>query len=147
MSPADVLEGAIATLRARGERVTTARRALLGVLAATEEHLSADDIVDRLPPAAAGVHRATVYRTLDALVRAGVVAHVHLPHDAATYHIVGPDDRAHLHLVCQGCDHIVDAPSDLLDAVAEQLDHRLDFRLAPEHVALTGWCRRCVPPG
>lgn len=136
------VEDAIARLRAQRERVTKARSALIEVLAGCDGHLTADDIVDRL--AGASAHRATVYRTLESLVRVGIVAHVHLPHGATTYHLIDAD-RAHLHLLCRACGQIFDAPSDLLDDVRERMEASAGFRLDPDHVALTGWCRDCAP--
>ena len=145
------IAAAIDQLRERGERVTKARSALIEVLADCEDHLSADDIADRMDSDAGGkgaatAHRATVYRTLDSLVRAGIVAHVHLPHGAATYHQIDTD-RAHLHLLCRECGEIIDAAPDLLDGVRRDLLRSAGFRLDPDHVALTGWCRRCAPTG
>lgn len=136
---------AVEALRAQGERVTRARRALIGVLdGADEDHLSADDIADRLAEAERGTNRSTVYRTLDALVRLGIVAHVHLPHGAATYHLVDAA-RAHLHLLCRQCGAIIDAPPDLLDGVRRSVERSAGFRIDPDHVALTGLCQTCHP--
>ena len=141
-------DAAIGRLRQKSARVTKARRALIDLLARCEDHLSADDIADRMADDAsrdvASTHRATVYRTLDSLVRVGIVAHVHLPHGAATYHLVDAD-RAHLHLLCRECGQIIDAAPDLLDGVQERLASSAGFRLDPDHVALTGWCRACAP--
>lgn len=139
-----LVDGAVATLRAHGERITVPRRLVLDTLARSTEHLSADDLFERVGERAPGVHRATIYRTIEALVRAGVVAHVHLPHGAATYHLLVPGGRAHLHVVCQGCGRLADVPSDLLDAVATSLSDDFDFRLDADHVALTGWCAACA---
>ena len=138
-----VVAAAIEHLRARGERITAQRRALLDALARAPEHPTADDLVGMVGDTGAA-HRATVYRTLDSLVRAGVVAHVHLPHGATTYHLVGGDHRPHAHLLCQGCDRIIDVPG-LLDDVAEVLEAERGFRLDRDHVALTGWCDSCHP--
>ena len=135
------VEAALAALRQRGERMTSARRSMLEVLDASAEHLSADELAERL--GSTGPHRATVYRTLESLVRAGVVAHVHLPHGATTYHLVDPQDRAHLHLACRGCGAVLDVRADLLDEVAEELRSQARFELDPGHVALTGWCAAC----
>lgn len=138
-----LIDDAISVLRSRGERVTVPRRLVLGELAGSAEHLSADDLYDRIGERVPGVHRATIYRTIEALVRAGVVAHVHLPHGAATYHLVTPGHRAHLHVVCRNCDLLLDVPSDLLDGVASDLASSFGFRLDANHVALTGWCESC----
>ena len=144
-SAEQLVDDAVDVLRRRGERVTVPRRLVLDVLAGSSDHLSADDLFERIGERTPGVHRATIYRTIEALVRAGVVAHVHLPHGAATYHLVGPGARAHLHVVCRVCGRLVDVPSDLLDGVATDLAAQFDFRLDADHVALTGWCAACAP--
>lgn len=136
-------DAALGRLRELGERVTKARRALIEVLAGDDDHLSADDIADRLAEREPGTHRATVYRTLDSLVRLGIVAHVHLPHGAATYHLIDTEG-AHLHLLCRDCGQILDAPPDLLDEVRQEVDTAMGFRIDPDHVALTGCCRDCL---
>lgn len=137
-------EVAIGHLRDQGERVTKARRALITALAESDAHLNADDLADRLAELEPGTHRATVYRTLESLERIGVVSHVHLPHGPTTYHLVD-EGHTHLHLLCRSCGEIVDAPHDLLDEVVRRLEASAGFRVDPDHVALTGWCRRCRP--
>ena len=82
--------GAVARLRAAGERVTPARyavRRVLDVADVSDEHLTAEQIGTRVAEAEPSVHRATVYRTLTSLVEAGVVSHVHLGGSAAVYHL------------------------------------------------------------
>ncbi len=142
--PTQLVDEAVAALRAKGERVTKARRALLAVLADSTEHRSADELADQLDEVEPGINRSTVYRTLESLVKAGIVSHVHLPHGATTYHLIA-DDHVHLHLLCRSCGRITDAPHDLLDDVADRLERSAGFRVDPDHVALTGWCRECGP--
>lgn len=137
------LDHALGVLRERGERVTTARRRVLEVLAPTSEHLSAERIYDEVVADSPEIHRATVYRTLDALVNVGVVAHVHLPHGPAAYHLLDISERPHLHLVCRECKTVIDTTADLLDDAAATLLAGLGFELDPDHVALTGWCAAC----
>ena len=138
-------DAAIDTLRTRGERVTTARRAVLRILADSADHLSAESLAAAVGTVAPRVHRATVYRTLESLTRSGLVTHVHLPHGPAAYHLADPEQRVHLHLACSGCGRIVDAPPDLLDPVQQRLASSVGFTLDPDHVALTGRCAECGP--
>lgn len=141
------VDAAIAVLRERNGRVTLPRRLVLAELARADDHLTADDLYERISAHTPGVHLATVYRTIEALVRAGVAAHVHLPHGAATYHLVTPGERVHLHVVCRSCNRLVDVPSDLLDDVSAVLAAAHGFHLDADHVALTGWCDDCAPAG
>ena len=130
-------------LRARGERMTGPRRAVLNVLARQNDHISADTLVGLVAEHDPGVHRASVYRTLEALSDLGVVQHVHLGHGATAYHLVPLEER-HLHAHCRLCGSVRDLPSDLLDSVAEVMARRYGFVLDAGHVALSGMCRRCA---
>ena len=131
-------------LRDRGERVTPARLAVVEVLAATEEHLSAEEIGERAEQLRPGIHRATVYRALDALGEFGLVTHVHLGRAGTTYHLAGDLAPRHLHLRCSECGTVYDAPGDILDAARRKVLRDLGFQLAPEQVALIGVCRNCA---
>ncbi len=131
-----------ARLNARGERMTRPRQAVLGVLADDRRHLCAEDVVVGVARRDPSVHRASVYRTLDALTHLGVVQHVHVSHGPTVYHLVD-GDRGHLHLQCTSCGDISDAPSALLVAVAGELDQSYDFSLDLGHVALAGLCSSC----
>lgn len=126
-----------------GQRSTPARRAVLEVIGATSAHLSADEIAVAVADVLPEVHRATVFRTLERLVSLGVVAHVHLPHGATTYHLREPDERMHLHLLCRGCGEVFDTDADLLDEVRSRLSNTVGFDLQPDHTALSGRCVSC----
>ncbi|MDQ1287924.1 MAG: Fur family transcriptional regulator, ferric uptake regulator [Actinomycetota bacterium] len=131
-----------ALLRARGERMTGPRRAVLTVLAEGDEHLSAEAVLDGVTRRESGVHRASVYRTLEALSDLGIVQHIHVGHGGTTYHLVRNGTR-HLHAHCRVCGVVRDLPSDLLDGVAEALSRNHQFLLDPGHVALSGTCLGC----
>jgi len=131
-------------LRDRGERVTPARLAVVEVLAGTEEHLSAEQIGERAEQLRPGIHRATVYRALDALGEFGLVTHVHLGRAGTTYHLAGDLAPRHLHLRCSECGTVYDAPGDILDTARRKVLRDLGFQLAPEQVALIGICRNCA---
>ena len=135
---------AIARLRAKGERITPARRVVLEVLAESAEHLSAEDVVSRAETRQPGLHRATIYRTLESLCGSGVAVHVHLGHGATTYHLVTGESRPHIHISCVVCGDVLDTESDLLDGPRARLLDELGFRLDPAHTALLGTCARCA---
>lgn len=133
---------ALAVLRAHGQRVTRPRRAVVAALASLAGHPSAEDVgaeVARIDP---GVHRATVYRTLDTLAALGVVTHVH-SHGTTAYHLARPDDGDHLHARCRSCDRVVDLPGDLLEEAVARVREGTGFRVEPAHVALSGTCADC----
>ena len=145
--PSALPERAAALLRSIGQRATKPRVAVLSrVLAAGDQHLSADDLLAQVT--ADGVHRATVYRTLDGLTDAGVLCHVHLDRGLTAYHLAnearGLAGAPHLHAQCAHCGKVVDLPPDVLGEAAAQIRKSRGFWLDPTHVALSGTCSECA---
>ena len=121
-------------------RTTTARVALVDALLEADGHVTADDLAAAVQARHPDVHRSTIYRTLDALERAGVVDHVHLGHGRAVYHLA---DDPHQHLVCEECGGVVEVPDKLFDDLAATLRRRYGFAIRPNHFAVLGRCRAC----
>jgi Fur family transcriptional regulator, ferric uptake regulator len=134
------LDAAVAALRDGRERVTEPRRAVLQALADLPDHPTAEQVVTAVEARSPGVHRATVYRTLDTLTALGIVTHVHVGHGGTAYHLA---DRRHLHAQCRDCGAVVDVPDDVLDQVRAVLHDVAGFDLDPSHVALSGRCADC----
>lgn len=137
-------EHMIAELRTHGFRITRARREICRVLAdSASEHLTAADVAART--AAHGVDPSTVYRTLEALERLGLVEHVHLGHGAGAYHLA--PDRPHHHLVCEACGRTVDIPLAELRRAVERVTRPHGFVPDPTHFAIVGRCSGCADVG
>ena len=127
-------------IRAKGGRLTTCRRAIVTELASAPEHLTADDLAERVQATSPDIHRSTIYRSLSDLEELGVVDHVHLGHGRAVYHL---SDDPHQHLVCEECGHVVEVPDRLFEELAKTLRRRYGFTIRPNHFAVLGRCRAC----
>ena len=123
-------------VRARGERITTPRRALIELLASTREHLTVDDIANRLHVLHPSIAPSTVYRTLEALQEWGMVEKIHRGQGATFFHLA----QAHQHLVCDVCGKVSDIPSYELDDLVHRLHDAYGFELQPSRFALLGHC-------
>ncbi|OFE15504.1 transcriptional repressor [Humibacillus sp. DSM 29435] len=152
-------------MRACGERVTPARRAVLRVVDLADradEHLTAEVIGARVAELAPSVHRATVYRTLTSLTEAGFLSQVHLGGASTIYHLEEPRataaaDRAaasgpgtegscgtgHAHVRCVSCGRVLDVPPTAFDSLTARLLDGIGFALDPGRTALLGTCRDC----
>lgn len=140
MTGVQQLDQAVHALRRRGERVTAARLAVLQALAALPDHPTAEQVVAAVEASQAGVHRATVYRTLETLTALGIVTHVHVGHGPTSYHLA---EQSHVHVHCRVCGSVVDLPEDVLDPVRDALLDRTGFELDATHLALSGVCAGC----
>ncbi len=143
MSDAPTMDELIAGLRADGHRITTARRAVLEeVLEAGNQHLSAEDLAERIHQRHPDVHLSTVYRTVDLLDQAGILAQVHVGHGPSSYHLA---EDAHHHAVCDGCGAVIEVPATALAPVVARLDRDLGFAARPRHLTINGLCADCRP--
>lgn len=134
------VEDVLRRMRERGGRITTALRAVVEVLAASDEHLTATDIAEVVQQRHPAIHVSTIYRALDRLAEAGMVTHLHVGHSPDVYHL-GSDH--HGHLVCGRCGAVVDVPTAVMQPVAVQVARDYGFTLEPSHLALGGLCADC----
>lgn len=126
-------------LRASGHRVTAARRTVHAVLAAADDHLVPDEVVQR---AEGDVNLATVYRVLALLEDLGLARSTRLGGDTgASWELAHPDD--HVHLVCDRCDAV---DHHVGDAVSHLRGHLLGghgFAATEVDLVVRGTCARC----
>jgi Fur family ferric uptake transcriptional regulator len=134
----------IGALSERGYRITKARRAVCEVLSKShDEHLSAADIYELArETTGARLDRSTVYRTLEALEDAGVLAHSHLGHGPSVYHL--SEDAGHQHLICRSCGATVTLHEAEAALLARRITESTGFVPDPNHFALSGLCADCA---
>jgi Fur family ferric uptake transcriptional regulator len=137
---AETLAEAVAALRARGLRLSGARRVVLEALYATDAPLSAEEIADGVGALPVS-DLASVYRNLEMLERLGLVRHVHLGHGAGRYVRAG---REREYLVCERCgaNHAV-VPGQL-DGVRTAVAEATGFHARFSHFPIVGLCRECA---
>lgn len=134
------VDGLVAELRTAGVRITAPRRMVLAALVEAGSHVTAEELHRRVQREHPEVSASSIYRTMELLAEHGVVAHVHLGHGPAQYHLA---DEEHAHLVCNACGAIVELDRSVSAPFAARVADELGFDLDLGHFALTGWCARC----
>ncbi|MFD0484622.1 Fur family transcriptional regulator [Kineococcus sp. GCM10028916] len=129
-------------LHARGLRLTPQRRRVLDAVRALG-HAGADDVAEHLArePGSSPVDPSTVYRALAVLEEVGLLARTQLDRRGPSFHAV--EHGGHLHLVCEGCGQVSEAPSVLAASLAADILSRNDFAVDTGHLALRGRCAAC----
>lgn len=89
----------------RGLRMTPQRQALLRVLGGRVHHPTADELYRRVRRILPSVSPATVYRNVQTLARAGVIAPLERAGGAVRY---DPNLDEHHHFVCGSCGQVLD---------------------------------------
>ncbi|MCA9323255.1 MAG: transcriptional repressor [Planctomycetes bacterium] len=130
-----------ARCRARQVAITLPRRAVFEALLRREDHPTADDIHADVSQQVDGVSRATVYRTLELLVKAELLVRVCHPDASTRYDI---KIQRHHHLICDGCGSIHDLEHPPLNRlkIPEQSD--AGFRVRDYSVHIRGLCPPCA---
>lgn len=129
-----------------GLKFTDERRAIATALFESDAHLEAEELLARLRSAGSRVSRATVYRTLDLLVGAGLARKVRLGTDHNFFeHILGR--RQHEHMVCIGCGQVIEWFDPQLARLVERNTHEQGFVATRYTVQVFGRCAECADPG
>jgi Fur family transcriptional regulator, ferric uptake regulator len=129
---------ALERLVGAGGRRTVARIRVLEVLAQTEDHLSAQQIFERITDCPS-LSLSTVHRIIVHLCAAGLL-HVLPAPGEARYGLV---DRAHGHAMCTDCGRVQELPVTALDSIMLLVERETGFTVSPSGVGLHGLCPDC----
>jgi Fur family ferric uptake transcriptional regulator len=137
--------------RGCGYRLTVPRQAILDVLSKTIKHLSAEDIYLEVHKVYPAIGLTTVYRTLELLVRTGLVFKFDFGDGRARYELSeGPKSIGHHHhLVCTGCGRIIDYTDfineeiELLKQTEKGLSRKYKFKITNHLIQFYGLCYKC----
>ncbi len=127
-------------LAAEGYPITDQRRATVSLIMAQERRFTADDLLATLHGQGLAVGRATVFRTLDLLVRLGYVGKVH-DGGRGGYAVCEPGH--HHHLVCSNCGQVLHIGGCPVSSYLRDLESRTGFQVAAHRLEIAGLCPLC----
>jgi Fur family transcriptional regulator, ferric uptake regulator len=128
-------------LASAGERVTRQRLLVADALSTHGRQISAQDLYDRLRRREPRIGRATVFRTLEALVSAGVARR--LEQDGHVYGYVACRPEHHHHLACDRCGRVEEIGEGYIRPVAERVAADLGFTIDDARLDFYGLCADC----
>ena len=132
----------IATLRPAGSKRSSKREHILGAFLQQEGHLSADDLVGLVHRQHPGIGRATVYRTLQWMVDAGIARKVDFGEGRSRFEPTYRHPR-HFHLICSSCHRSSEFLSSDVEALIEEIAAARNFAAAQTVVQIVGTCEEC----
>ncbi|NLE75318.1 MAG: transcriptional repressor [Chloroflexi bacterium] len=135
------LQELIAKLKGRGYRLTPQRMAILRVLMGSQEHLTADEIYQRVKADFPMTSLATVYKTVALLQELGELWEVGFGQESSHYD--GSAPFSHAHIVCRRCKALTDVQPGALDSLDEDVARRTGYRDVRHRLEFYGLCPQC----
>jgi Fur family ferric uptake transcriptional regulator len=129
-------------LRPAGGKRSSKRDLILNTFLRQEGHLSADDLCDRVRREDPGIGRATVYRTLQWMVNAGIARKVDFGEGRSRFEPAFRHPR-HFHFVCNVCHRSSEFLSSDIEGLVEEIAAARRFDAAHTVLQVYGTCEEC----
>jgi len=130
-----------ALIRRKGYRLTPQRQMILDAVREAQGHCTPDEVFARVQRKSSAVNRATVYRTLDFLLRIGLVTTAHVQNNQVIYEMAG--QSPHHHLVCQHCQKVTQISHELVQPLFDRIEQEQGFEVHTDHFMIFGLCAHC----
>ena len=134
-------------LREQGLPVTQQREQIADVVFATDGHLSVEDIEEKLRARGERIGKATIYRTLETLVKSGLVAEHDFGEGFKRYEHLFGQKPVRQHLVCSECGSVKEIDDPELLRLQERIARDQDFEPARYRLQMYGLCAGCRAQG
>ncbi len=132
----------IERLRAQGHRLTPQRMAILRILTASEDHLSAERLHQMVKTEFPMTSLATVYKTIALLKGMGEVLELGFGNLSSGFD--GKKTCPHPHLICIRCRKIVDLQIPALKEVPHTISERYGYQFVGYRLDYFGICPNCL---
>ena len=129
-------------LRPAGTKRSSKRDLIVNVFLRQEGHLSADDLVTISKREDPRISRATVYRTLQWMVDAGIARKVDFGEGRFRFEHSYRHPR-HFHLICKDCNRSYEFLSSDIEALVEEVATARGFQARQSVVQIYGTCEAC----
>ncbi|MDR2463153.1 MAG: transcriptional repressor [Verrucomicrobiales bacterium] len=147
MTKPDVKEQIIDFMANQGMRITVQRQAIVEAAFNTEEHYTAENLLERARKIDQSVSRATVYRTLPVLVKTGLLRELDLGKNEMYYDPNYASHPNHNHIICTDCDKIVEFDDYCLDVRESFIANNLGFRPVTVKLRIEATCTQFAKTG
>jgi len=128
-------------LRQHGYKLTPQRRAVIGAIAASPDHLTPAAIYQKLHQDHPSIGLATIYRTLEILAQLELICELHAGGSCRSYTIGAPEH--HHHLICSNCGEVIDFSGYDISPLEERLCRETGFEIEGHLLEFIGRCQNC----
>ncbi|MEN9580656.1 MAG: hypothetical protein RJA70_3665 [Pseudomonadota bacterium] len=126
-------------------RSTGQRRLIVQCFFETTEHVTIEDLLERVRRTDPGIGYATVYRTMKMLTEGGIATEHKFSDGMARYEL-GDDENHHDHLICLDCGKIQEFEEPLIEELQSRIAKRYGFQIVDHKHELYGRCGDATCP-
>ena len=123
-------------------RHTKQRQEVWNELRSSEKHRDAEEIYFSLIKRGINVSRATVYRTIDVLVKNNMIEKLEIGDGRARFEY-NDKYKHHDHMICTSCGKIVEFHDQNIEKYQKQIAQKYNFELHYYNHQLFGICEEC----
>ena len=134
-------------LKEQGLPVTQQREVIAGVVFSSQRHLSVEEIEDALRKEGKRIGKATIYRTLDLLVRSRLVVEHDFGEGFKRYEDRISGGSAFEHLICLECGTVLEFEAWEIQQVQSRVTAAHGFKPTRHKLEIYGLCRACQERG
>jgi Fur family ferric uptake transcriptional regulator len=126
-------------------KMTNQRKVILTEFLRAGGHLSAEELFRIVKKRDSGVGLASVYRTINSLVDAGLAVERRFLDRTSVYELHEPGQH-HDHLICMRCKKIFEFENEAIEEQQKKVAENLGFSLKDHKLELYGWCQKTACP-
>jgi Fur family ferric uptake transcriptional regulator len=121
---------------------TSGRNAIVRTAEALSGHFDAEELLNAVRKASRRTSRASVYRTLPLLVKAGMV-HESIQRDGRKVYEFSRGPEHHDHMLCTQCGAIVEFTDEIIEKHQNQIAVKYGFTITDHRLVIRGVCAKC----
>lgn len=142
MAADDVIDAFRAYLRDHNLPVTAQRLAIADIILGSDSHMSAEDIMIELGARGASVGTATVYRTLEVLLRSGLVVERDFGEGFKRFE-ASRGIPNHEHVLCTLCGRVTEFRDERLERMTMLIAEQHGYARQRHLLVISGICAEC----
>ena len=128
-------------LSSHGLRNTQQREVILAEFVRLHEHVTIDELCEKVRKVDASIGYATVYRALKLFTECGIADKLDFGGSSARFESVS--DEHHDHMICDECGEIIEFHNEDIEKLQDEVCAQHKFRMTSHRMELYGICEKC----
>jgi len=129
-------------LKSKHLSATKSRAAVSDIIFETHSHFKVQDIIAALKKSKIAVSRATVYRTIEIMLEAGVI-HKYVDAENNNFYEHTFGHKHHDHLICVKCGRVIEFNDNRIEKIQKEICDKLNFKILNHLLKINGVCDKC----